>query len=320
MINGLGEGGTVHSTIPTIIVSRNPTIVTTLVDSGAIKANYIDVMLFNRLKAEGSRVITLTKRKRVSSALAGEEAQEIKEAIEVLIVMMNEITSKEESLILTFNPIKFKESSPFQMIIGLPSIRAHRIASFTPSIFEGKRFDHNTFLYPILQMKKLEQNLEKREKYTGENEKKRKKINHTTPLFKSVQRERLSGEEEQFCLTREDIRQKEVTVARCDSPQDEDLQTGTKPMFGITSLGQTDELSPMEGLGRPDNAEDDDIVYNRYERATSEIEYTPADGVGTRPDLSKVRIEGPPSLQLKLRELCEKFQHIFSEEVSPIPA
>jgi hypothetical protein len=36
--------------------------------------------------------------------------------------------------------------------------------------------------------------------------------------------------------------------------------------------------------------------------------------------LSKVRIEGPPSLQLKLRELCEKFQHIFSEEVSPIPA
>jgi hypothetical protein len=102
-------------------VSRNPTIVTTLVDSGAIKANYIDVMLFNRLKAEGSRVITLAKRKRVSSALAGEDTQEIKEAIEVLIVMMNEITSKEESLILTFNPIKFKESSPFQMIIGLPS-------------------------------------------------------------------------------------------------------------------------------------------------------------------------------------------------------
>ena len=86
MHNIFDDENSTTGTVPIIVVSQTPSIVNTLVDSGSLKSNYIDIHLFDRLKARGVKTVPLSKKRRVCSGLAGVECQEINECIELLLI------------------------------------------------------------------------------------------------------------------------------------------------------------------------------------------------------------------------------------------
>ncbi len=114
-------------TVPIIVVSQIPSIINTLVDSGSLKSNYIDITLFDRLKAQGVKTVPLSKKRRVCSGLAGVECQEINEYIELFLIFINQSNNKEESIVVQFHPIHMRGS--FSLILGLPTIQRYKLAS-----------------------------------------------------------------------------------------------------------------------------------------------------------------------------------------------
>jgi len=138
LLNNLLEQKQTNTTIPMVVVAKQPTIENILIDSGSLKSNYIDISLFDRLKAQGMPTKRLPKRKRVCSGLAGGEGQEIDEYMDVLLVFIDELTNKEKSILIQVHPVQLRDSS-FSIIIGLPAIQQHRLASKFPSVFEEKK-------------------------------------------------------------------------------------------------------------------------------------------------------------------------------------
>jgi len=123
LINNIIEQKTPPSSVPMVLINKDPSIEYILIDSGSIKSNYIDITLFNRLKVQGIPTIPLPKRRRVCSGLAGIEEQMIHECMEIMLVFINELTNKEQSIVLQVHPIRLRDDSSFSIIIGLPIIQ-----------------------------------------------------------------------------------------------------------------------------------------------------------------------------------------------------
>ena len=128
LINNIIEHNTPPASVPMVLVNKDPSIEHILIDSGSIKSNYIDITLFNRLKVQGIPTIPLPKRRRVCSGLAGIEEQMIHECMEIMLVFINELTNKEQSIVIQVHPIRLRDDSSFSIIIGLPIIQQHRLA------------------------------------------------------------------------------------------------------------------------------------------------------------------------------------------------
>jgi len=139
LINNILTHTSPATTVPMVLVSKYPSIENILIDSGSLKSNYIDYKLFDRLKAQGMPTRPLSNKRRVCSGLAGVEGQTINECIELLLVYINEVTNKEQSFIITLLPVQLRDESSFKIIIGLPMIQMHRLASCFPSVFEGTK-------------------------------------------------------------------------------------------------------------------------------------------------------------------------------------
>ena len=104
MHNIFDDENSTAGTVPIIVVSQTSSIVNTLVDSGSLKSNHIDIHLFDRLKARGVKTVPLSKKRRVCSGLAGVECQEMNECIELLLIIINQSTNKEENIVVNFTP------------------------------------------------------------------------------------------------------------------------------------------------------------------------------------------------------------------------
>jgi transposase InsO family protein len=126
-----------HLVDMSININNTHIIVPTLIDTGAIHANYISLTTAERLKSAGALF-------RASSRMvcgAFDECHESSEATEVIVTYFNEVNKSNESVTLTFHIL---ENLPHEMIIGLPSIRANNLLYKFPSKFEGN--DHDTYV------------------------------------------------------------------------------------------------------------------------------------------------------------------------------
>ena len=60
LYNIFDDENSTTGTVSIIVVSQIPSIVNTLVDSGSLKSNYIDIHLFDRLKAQRVKTVPLS--------------------------------------------------------------------------------------------------------------------------------------------------------------------------------------------------------------------------------------------------------------------
>ena len=290
LLHNILEQKQLNTTIPMIVVSPNPSIENILIDSGSLKSNYIDISLFDRLKTQGMPTKPLPKRRRVCSGLAGGEGQIINEYMELLLVFIDELTHKEKSIIIQMHPVQLRDSS-FSMIIGLPAIQQHRLASKFPSVFEGKLYNHKKYF---------------------------------RPLSNFVRTEPLSWNQGQHSLTSE-----EMSEGKTD---DVLMHTDHMQSFiqGCTVLSSQTGSAPLESLVRTEEFKSHDSestglsepIESRFERAArTKADLDSSDEVMSLSTLlTLVQLMGPPSLKSKLTSLLEKFQHIFSLNVSKTPA
>ena len=273
------------STVPMVIVSKYPSIESVLIDSGSLKSNYIDINLFDRLKAQGHPTKPLSTKRRVCSGLAGVEGQEIKESMDILVVFIDETLNKEKSIILTLHPVQLRADSSFKIIIGLPIIQRFRLASCFPSIFEGTTYNH---------------------------------MKYFTPLSKFISTENLSWNQGRDSLTsarlglQEPIRHADhmPDLLRCAVTSS---STDSAPLEGRVDINNLDSH---------DSDEVHETLHTRFERAARDLfSVEPSDEVMSLESiLELVQLSGPPTLQAKLIKLLDRFRHVFSLTVSPTPA
>ena len=275
------ENSTSAGTVPVIAVSQKPSIVNTLVDSGSLKSNYIDVTLFDRLKAQGVKTVPLPKKRRVCSGLAGVECQEINEYIELLIVFINQSNNKEENIIIQCHPIHMR--GPFSLILGLPTIQRHKLASKFNSVFEGTKYNSLKYFKPLSEFR------------SGET---------------------ISENQGQFRFTDNDT---VVSLDHIHEGIDERTISSSSTDYAQPDV-RVPTIDPVSHDS--DNEQEDDSTQTRYEKSSIDMEaLSPSDGVMSIEELKLlVKIFGPESLQKKLRKLLRKYRHIFSSTVSPEPA
>ena len=267
-------------TVPIIVVSQNPSIVNTLIDSGSLKSNYVDITLFDRLKAQGVKTIPLPKRRRVCSGLAGVQCQDISEYMELLVVFINECNNKEESIIIQVHPIHMR--GPFSLIIGLPSIQTHRLAKKFKSVFENKKYNHMKYFRPLSEFK------------SGDN---------------------MSGEQGQSYLTNEDILASTDPI-REDIQGRMSLASSTVPAPPDKPVPTKNSVSH----DLDDNQDSVQTRYEKSTEYMIPEQPTSSGVMSTDELYLLAQTFGPPSLQKKLKKLLKKYKHIFSISVSPTPA
>jgi len=267
-------------TVPVIVVSQTPSIVNTLIDSGSLKSNYVDISLFDRLKSQGVKTIPLPKRRRVCSGLAGVECQEINEYMELLIVFINECNNKEESIIIQVHPIHMR--GPFSLIIGLPSIQTHRLAKKFKSVFENKKYNHMKYFRPLSEFR------------SGDN---------------------LSGGQGQSYLTNEDILASTDPI-REDTQERMSLASSTVPAQPDRPVPTKNSVSH----DLDDNQETVQTRYEKSTDHMIPEQPTSSGVMSSDELYLLAQTFGPPSLQKKLKKLLKKYKHIFSISVSPTPA
>jgi len=284
LINNIIEQNTPPASVPMVLVNKDPSIEYILIDSGSIKSNYIDITLFNRLKMQGIPTIPLPKRRRVCSGLAGIEEQMIHECMEIMLVFINELTNKEQSIVLQVHPIRLRDDSSFSIIIGLPIIQQHRLAIKFPSIFEDKPYNHLKYFRPLSHF------------LSEEN------------FLVSQGREGLTSEEVIMGIdhTQDDLVRCAQSSGSTDSAQTEEVV-----------LTETRESQS------PDDDESEEPLYTRFERQvreTCDSKNISGGALSLEALLTMVQIFGPQTLRTKLTKLLVKYYNIFSLTVSPAPA
>jgi hypothetical protein len=284
LINNITDHDLSSSTVPMVLVNQYPTLEHILIDSGSIKSNYIDVKIFDRLKSQGVPTIPLKKKRRVCSGLAGVEGQSINEYMEVLLVYIDELTNKEKSIVVQVHPVAFHDSS-FSIIIGLPMIQMHRLASKFPSIFENKKYDHMKYFRPLSQFKSEES------------------------LLESQERNSLTSD----------------SVIRCTDHALEDVERCTNSFSSTASAQPERQVPAKSGESQDSDAEEvEEPLFTRFERQvrdTLDTYNVKSDEVLSLDALlTMVQLFGPPSLQSKLTKLLSKYIKIFSLKVSTSPA
>jgi len=291
LINNILTNTSPSTTVPMVLVSKFPSIENILIDSGSLKSNYIDYKLFDRLKAQGMPTRPLSNKRRVCSGLAGVEGQTINECIELLLVYIDEVNNKEKSLIITLLPVQLRDQSSFKIIIGLPIIQMHRLASCFPSVFEGTKYNHHKFF---------------------------------SPLSKFISDENFSLNQGRSSLT-------SAKVGSLDSDIEEPIlhidHMSDLQGRAITS-GSTDS-APIEGpviINTLDSHDSDESpqeeLYSRFERAARDNPNVESSDevMSLESLLAYSQLYGPPTLQRKLTKLLDKFRHIFALTVSTTPA
>ena len=284
LINNIIEQKTPPSSVPMVLINKDPSIEYVLIDSGSIKSNYIDITLFNRLKAQGIPIIPLPKRRRVCSGLAGIEEQMIHECMEIMLVFINELTNKEQSIVIQVHPIRLRDDSSFSIIIGLPIIQQHRLANKFPSIFEDQPYNHLKYFKPLSHFLS--------EEY----------------FLVSQGREGLTSEEVIMGIdhTQDDLVRCAHSSGSTDSAQTEEVV-----------------LTDMCGSQSPEDFEGEEPLYTRFERQvrdTCDSKNISGGALSLEALLTMVQIFGPETLRSKLTKLLVKYYRIFSLTVSPSPA
>jgi hypothetical protein len=290
LLNNIINNTSPTVTVPMVIVSKYPSIENILIDSGSLKSNYIDYKLFDRLKAQGTPTRPLSNKRRVCSGLAGVEGQTINECIDILLVYINELNNKEQSIIITLLPVQLRDESSFKIIIGLPMIQKHRLASCFPSVFEGKKYNH---------------------------------LKYFSPLSKFISDESFSLNQGRKSLTSEKVGSLDSNIERSIQHIDHmsDLQR-----CAVTS--SSTDSAPIERqiiINTLDSHDSDEIsqdLYSRFERAARDNSNVEASDevMPLESLLAYAQLYGPPTLQRKLTKLLNKFRQIFALTVSKTPA
>lgn len=286
LINNIIQTNPPHTaTVPMVIVSKYPSLESVLIDSGSLKSNYIDIKLFDRLKAQGHLTKPLSSRRKVCSGLAGIEGQEIKESMDILIVFIDETLNKEKSIIITLHPVQLREDSSFKIIIGLPIIQRYRLASCFPSIFEGTTYDHTKYF---------------------------------SPLSTFISTESFSWNQGRDSLTSARLGSKEP-IQHADHMPDLLRCAVTS---SSTDSAPLERRVDINNLDSHDSEEVHETLHTRFERAARDLlNVESSDEVMSLESiLELVQLSGPPTLQAKLVKLLDRFRRVFSLTVSPTPA
>lgn len=275
---GSGQGETlvaIHAndsvTLPSVILHTtiNELTVSCLFDSGALQGNYIGQALADYLRRKGEVLLESDGRTRTIS-LAGTSLSVISAGVLVFdVIFVNEITDKKETL---FNVEASILDSQFQLIIGLPLIRAHGLAHKVTSFFGGAHatptamVDVSTITPPV----------------------------HTdSDPSSAASNGRLWTESERWRQLMGDVQH---------APRNR------HSLSLLNVIKSKEELLPdcvadLDQVEWPDNPFD----------AGPHLS-------GDSSGIEKITIEGPLSTQRKIRDLCKRFEDIFSEHVRDEPA